>query len=265
MSWPSVLLASLAVNVAASTTASTTAFTTPTPAAEAHTVGNHGTVNVFLGAKRPGNYLFLGKVIGADDTATTYQVHCLSGALNLLGFPTTSCNTNDAVRYVFHVAFDFSRHKTYLLCLQPWTVTHGPSAMVGILSTAIGSVTALLDERCSLQSRTVAHCNYTFVGSSNGRQTMSTAYPTLIAGDKYYEYPITMTQAMQPSMTGQLLMEKTKTTTIERTGAAALRATKTSTAVQPTTSSLAGRQYGLSKYSLVKTLFTILVVILFFS
>lgn len=54
-------------------------------------------VDLFLGAKRPGNYFFVASVISVGETATTFEVVCSSGLLNLPGFPTTTCNTNDPV------------------------------------------------------------------------------------------------------------------------------------------------------------------------
>lgn len=54
-------------------------------------------VDLFLGAKRPGNYSFVASVIAVGETATTFEVVCSSGLLNLPGFPTTSCNVNDPV------------------------------------------------------------------------------------------------------------------------------------------------------------------------
>jgi hypothetical protein len=58
-------------------------------------------VNLFLGAKRESNYSFAASVIAADAVATTYQIHCESGALNMPGFPTTTCDQNDPVRCLF--------------------------------------------------------------------------------------------------------------------------------------------------------------------
>ncbi|KAK4203212.1 hypothetical protein QBC40DRAFT_251438 [Triangularia verruculosa] len=105
-------------------------------------------VDVFLGAKRDSHYEFQGSVIAADADATTYLVRCQFGLLNMPGFPTTSCNTAD----------------------PPWTVTEGPSTMVGVLYTAIETVTAVLDETCSIKDRTAA-----------------------ILGELFYPYPITIT------------------------------------------------------------------------
>ncbi|ETS76591.1 hypothetical protein PFICI_11978 [Pestalotiopsis fici W106-1] len=127
-------------------------------------------VDLFLGAKRPGNYSFDGRVITADSTATTYEIVCKSGALNLPGFPTTTCDLRD----------------------PPWTVTNGPSLMIGVLSTAIANVTALLQETCTVEDRTAAYCNYTFAESIGGTST-STSYTTVITGDNYYEYPVAIT------------------------------------------------------------------------
>ncbi|KAL2020334.1 hypothetical protein VTK56DRAFT_8562 [Thermocarpiscus australiensis] len=127
-------------------------------------------VNVFLGAKRNSTYEFEGSIIDADSTATTYLINCKYGALNLPGFPTTTCDRTD----------------------PPWTVTEGPSTMVGILSTAIATVTAVLDETCVIEDRTAAYCSYTFTGVSAGTTT-STAYPTTITGDLFYPYPVTIT------------------------------------------------------------------------
>ncbi|OTB18371.1 hypothetical protein K445DRAFT_19931 [Daldinia sp. EC12] len=130
----------------------------------------HTTVNLFLGSKRESNYSFAASVVAADDTATTYEIKCKSGALNLPGFPTTTCDLKD----------------------PPWTVIEGPSTMIGVLSTAIRNVTAVLDERCAIEARTAAYCNYTFLGDSAGTTT-STAYPTVITGESYVEYPIVIT------------------------------------------------------------------------
>ncbi|KUI65711.1 hypothetical protein VM1G_00063 [Cytospora mali] len=127
-------------------------------------------VDLFLGAKRQSNYSFEGSVVWADNTATTYEIRCNSGALNLPGFPTTTCDLKD----------------------PPWTVTDGPSTMVGVLSTSIQNVTAVLAETCAVDGRTAAYCNYTFVGDSVGRTT-STSYTTIITGDMYVEYPVTIT------------------------------------------------------------------------
>jgi hypothetical protein len=55
-------------------------------------------VNLFLGAKRDSDYSFAASVIAADAVATTYQIHCESGLLNMPGFPTTTCDQNDPVR-----------------------------------------------------------------------------------------------------------------------------------------------------------------------
>ncbi|KAK6954427.1 hypothetical protein Daesc_004394 [Daldinia eschscholtzii] len=131
------------------------------------------TVNLFLGSKRESNYSFAASVVAADDTATTYEIKCKSGALNLPGFPTTTCDLKDP-------------------SYQPWTVIQGPSTMIGVLSTAIQNVTAVLDERCAIEARTAAYCNYTFLGNSAGTTT-STAYPTVITGESYVEYPIAIT------------------------------------------------------------------------
>ncbi|EAQ85380.1 hypothetical protein CHGG_09394 [Chaetomium globosum CBS 148.51] len=128
------------------------------------------TVGVFLGAKREGEYSFDASVIAADAVATTYQIRCQSGHLNMPGFPTTTCDQND----------------------PPWTVTEGPSTMVGILSTAIASVTAVLDETCVIEDRTAAYCNYTFSGESAGTTT-STAYTTIITGELFTAYPVVIT------------------------------------------------------------------------
>jgi hypothetical protein len=64
--------------------------------------------------------------------------------------------------------------------------------MVGILTTTIESVTAVLDETCVIEDRTAAYCNYTFSGNSVGTTT-STAYTTIITGDLFYEYPVVVT------------------------------------------------------------------------
>ncbi|KAK3291246.1 uncharacterized protein B0H64DRAFT_450874 [Chaetomium fimeti] len=140
------------------------------------------TVAVFLGAKRDGEYSFDASVIAADAVATTYEIRCQSGHLNMPGFPTTTCDQND----------------------PPWTVTEGPSTMVGILSTAIESVTAVLDETCVIEGRTAAYCNYTFSGNSAG-QTTSTAYTTIITGALFTAYPVVVTaggEKLPPVPTG---------------------------------------------------------------
>lgn len=64
--------------------------------------------------------------------------------------------------------------------------------MVGILSTAIASVTAVLDETCVIEDRTAAYCNYTFSGESAGTTT-STAYTTIITGELFTAYPVVIT------------------------------------------------------------------------
>ncbi|KAI2628667.1 hypothetical protein GGR54DRAFT_636381 [Hypoxylon sp. NC1633] len=127
-------------------------------------------INLFLGSRRESNYSFAGSVIAVDETATTYEIRCSSGALNLPGFPTTTCDLKD----------------------PPWTVTEGPATMVGVLTTAIETVSAVLDEKCVVEGHTAAYCNYTYVGNSAG-QTTSTTYTTIITGDNYAEYPITIT------------------------------------------------------------------------
>lgn len=55
------------------------------------------TVNLFLGAKRQSNYSFEASVVAVGETATTFEVVCKSGLLNLPGFPTTTCDSNDPV------------------------------------------------------------------------------------------------------------------------------------------------------------------------
>ncbi|KAK4169839.1 Ent-kaurene oxidase [Cladorrhinum sp. PSN259] len=145
-------------------------------------------VEVFLGAKRDSHYEFQGSVIAADADATTYLVRCQYGLLNMPGFPTTSCNLED----------------------PPWTVTEGPSTMVGVISTAIDTVTALLAETCEIKDRTAAYCSYTFTGISAGTTT-STAYPTTITGDLFYPYPITITagaEKLPPAPTAKAKREK---------------------------------------------------------
>lgn len=64
--------------------------------------------------------------------------------------------------------------------------------MVGVLTTAIAGVSAVLDEECILAGRTAAYCNYTYIGGSNTSMT-STSYTTVITGDLYVEYPVTLT------------------------------------------------------------------------
>lgn len=75
---------------------------------------------------------------------------------------------------------------------QPWTVTDGPSTMIGTLTTAIETVSAVLDETCAITGRTAAYCNYTYTGTSASSIT-STAYTTMITGESYVEYPVTVT------------------------------------------------------------------------
>lgn len=53
--------------------------------------------DLFLGARRPSDYSFVASVIAVDEKATTFEVVCSSGLLNLPGFPTTTCNANDPV------------------------------------------------------------------------------------------------------------------------------------------------------------------------
>jgi len=65
--------------------------------------------------------------------------------------------------------------------------------MVGILSTAIETVTALLDETCIIEDRTAAYCNYTFSGDLGGGTKTSTAYTTVITGSLFWEYPVRVT------------------------------------------------------------------------
>jgi len=130
-------------------------------------------VDLFLGSKRSANFSFDGSIITSDTTATTYEVQCKSGALNLPGFPTTTCDLKD----------------------PPWTVINGPSIMIGVLSTAIDTVTALLAETCRLVDQTAAYCNYTFI-ESLGSATTSTSYQTTITGDQYVKYPVTITAGL---------------------------------------------------------------------
>ncbi|KAI2472644.1 hypothetical protein F4781DRAFT_317122 [Annulohypoxylon bovei var. microspora] len=141
---------------------SQSATVTPAPAQTA--------VDLFLGARRQSNYSFAASVVAVDDTTTTYEIRCKSGALNLPGLPTTTCDLKD----------------------PPWTVTEGPSTMIGVLSTAIQNVTGVLDETCTIEGRTAAYCNYTFVGDLGGKTT-STSYPTTITGENYAEYLVTIT------------------------------------------------------------------------
>jgi hypothetical protein len=77
--------------------------------------------------------------------------------------------------------------------------------MVGRITTAIGTVTAVLDESCAIESRTAAYCNYTFYGNSAGTTT-STAYTTIITGDLFTAYPIKVTAGLEklPAPTGQM-------------------------------------------------------------
>lgn len=67
-------------------------------------------VSLFLGSRRESNYSFAGSVIAVDETATTYQVACSSGALNLPGFPTTTCDVHDPVSRSRN--FTFSSHSS---------------------------------------------------------------------------------------------------------------------------------------------------------
>ncbi|KAM0817455.1 putative Ig-like domain-containing protein [Seiridium cardinale] len=149
-------------------------------------------VDLFLGAKRPGNYSFDGSIITADETATTYEIRCKSGALNLPGFPTTTCDLKD----------------------PPWTVTNGPSTMIGVLSTGIETVTALLAETCTVKDRSAAYCNYTFIESKDGSST-TTSYATTITGDSYIEYPIAITAGFEnlPTATASGSTPENTTTT----------------------------------------------------
>lgn len=175
--------------VASSIGAQTTTIT-PTPV---QTI-----VDLFLGAKRHGNYSFAADVVGVDSTATTYEITCNSGALNLPGFPTTTCDSKDPVSdYVIccEILPGFCSLTNHVFN-QPWTVTDGPSTMIGILSTAIANVTAVLDETCAVDGRTAAYCNYTFVGDSGGRTT-STSYATTITGDNYAEYAVMVTAGVE--------------------------------------------------------------------
>lgn len=75
--------------------------------------------------------------------------------------------------------------------------------MVGILSTAIASVTAVLDETCVIEDRTAAYCNYTFSGESAGTTTY-TAYTTIITGELFTAYPVVVTAGAEklPTATG---------------------------------------------------------------
>jgi hypothetical protein len=68
--------------------------------------------------------------------------------------------------------------------------------MVGVLTTAIASVTAVLDETCIIEDRTAAYCNYTFSGNSAGTTTY-TAYTTIITGELFYEYPVVVTEGAE--------------------------------------------------------------------
>jgi hypothetical protein len=150
------------------------------------------TVNLFLGAKRRSNYSFEASVIAVGEMATAFEVVCKSGLLNLPGFPTTTCDTNDPVSAARGRQGTKDGLLTRMEPKQPWTVTNGRSTMAGILSTSIASVEAVLDEKCNIMQRSSANCNYTYVGVSNG-STTSTAYTTIITGSLYYEYPVIIT------------------------------------------------------------------------
>ncbi|KAF5869308.1 uncharacterized protein Bfra_011115 [Botrytis fragariae] len=117
-------------------------------------------VDLFLGAKRSGNYSFEGSIITGDATATTYEIRCKSGALNLPGFPTTTCDPKDP------------------------------------LSMAIDTVTASLAETCRLEHQTAAYCNYTFVETLSSTTT-STSYTTIITSANYIEYPVAITAGIE--------------------------------------------------------------------
>ncbi|KAK9772828.1 putative Ig-like domain-containing protein [Seiridium cardinale] len=176
-------------------------------------------VDLFLGAKRPGNYSFDGRIITADETATTYEIRCKSGALNLPGFPTTTCDLKDPVTRPFsRKELGENNFANYSLRLfQPWTVTNGPSTMIGVLSTGIETVTALLAETCTVKDRSAAYCNYTFIESKDGSST-TTSYATTITGDSYIEYPIAITAGFEnlPTATasGSTPENTTTTTTV---------------------------------------------------
>lgn len=62
-----------------------------------HAAPGPTTVNLFLGAKRQSNYSFEASVVAVGETATTFEVVCKSGLLNLPGFPITTCDANDPV------------------------------------------------------------------------------------------------------------------------------------------------------------------------
>ncbi|KAF7905070.1 uncharacterized protein EAF01_005591 [Botrytis porri] len=151
-------------------------------------------VDLFLGAKRSGNYSFEGSIITGDATATTYEIRCKSGALNLPGFPTTTCDPKD----------------------PPWTVTNGPSLMIGQLSTAIDTVTAFLGETCRLEHQTAAYCNYTFIESLSSTTT-STSYTTVITGANYIEYPVAITAGIENLATLTTNAETATTATATKT------------------------------------------------
>ncbi|TGO85456.1 hypothetical protein BPOR_0394g00010 [Botrytis porri] len=143
-------------------------------------------VDLFLGAKRSGNYSFEGSIITGDATATTYEIRCKSGALNLPGFPTTTCDPKDPVTS--------SRQ----------------------LSTAIDTVTAFLGETCRLEHQTAAYCNYTFIESLSSTTT-STSYTTVITGANYIEYPVAITAGIENLATLTTNAETATTATATKT------------------------------------------------
>jgi hypothetical protein len=68
--------------------------------------------------------------------------------------------------------------------------------MIGVLSTSIETVTAMLAESCRVEARTAAYCNYTFIENVGGSST-TTSYTTVITGDSFTEYPIAITAGLQ--------------------------------------------------------------------
>ena len=68
--------------------------------------------------------------------------------------------------------------------------------MVGVLSTAIGTVTAFLAETCRIEKQTAAYCNYTFIRDI-GHSSTTTSYATTITGDSYVSYPVVITAGVE--------------------------------------------------------------------
>ena len=71
--------------------------------------------------------------------------------------------------------------------------------MIGVLSTAIGTVTAFLAETCRIEKQTAAYCNYTFIRDI-GDSSTTTSYATTITGDNYVSYPVVITAGVEKLM-----------------------------------------------------------------